>query len=483
MQLLQVSQLLAARRVSDSVTVGVNETTLDYLNQTTLSYFNYTTYNNGTLSNGSSCFLIFDQYVPTVFPNGTVVNGTSCYFPYYPVDKRGSLGLAFAVLFALSIMFTLVNLSKHGRLYLPQEKRFRAIGRRWQWYWMLFVAVCGIISGVSAVDVDRDYLQNLAIILQNFFFYLMMPGILACVWEGVRHWGSWQERQIYDHDPFSLPSDDRRGTKEFYMPLVFYLFAWLMTNLIAKPAATDSRFKAGGFLALVAWCIICYSLQHSIHYYKPRNRGPFWSFIGFVRSAPTRFLLTIPLLGVVVGYAIASSFMWTINIGNENVNSAWLYGLGYAPVILIIIINEIAGFIVPNEDRALIQQRVDRGQAIDAELGIRTKKPAWWKASSGHGLTTEQRLKALTTEIGGGRATTHNIGRTMELGNMPARPRDEENPFRDPDEITLLEDKGPERRPGLGNPDREAESGRGISSATTATMASRTSQIPPQRVR
>ena len=188
MQLSQVTQMLSARQASDSATVGVNETTLNNLNQTTLSYFNYSSYGNGTLSNGSSCFLIFDQYVPTVFPNGTFVNGTSCYFPYYPVEKRGSLGLAFATLFAISIMFTLVNLSKHGRLYLPQEKRFRAIGRRWQWYWMLFVAVCGVISGVSAVDVDRDYLQNIAIILQNFFFYLMMPGILACVWEGVRHW-------------------------------------------------------------------------------------------------------------------------------------------------------------------------------------------------------------------------------------------------------------------------------------------------------
>ena len=256
-----------------------------------------------------------------------------------------------------------------------------------------------------------------------------------------------------------------------------------MTNLIAKPSATDKRFKAGGFLALIAWCIICYSLQHSIHYYKPRNRGPFWSFIGFVRSAPIRFLLTIPLLGVVVGYAIASSFMWTINIGNENVNSAWLYGLGYAPVFLIIVINEIAGIIEPNEDRALIQQRADRGQAIDAELGIRHKKPAWWKAASGHGLTTEQRLKALTTEIGGGRATTQNIGRTMELGNMPTRPRDEEDPFRDPDETTLLGDKGSERRPGPGNSDHDGESGRGNSSATTTTMTSRTSQVPPQRVR
>ena len=50
------------------------------------------------------------------------------------------------------------------------------------------MAACAIIGGVSAVDVDRDYLQSVAIILQTFFFYLMVPGILAVVWEGVRHW-------------------------------------------------------------------------------------------------------------------------------------------------------------------------------------------------------------------------------------------------------------------------------------------------------
>jgi hypothetical protein len=36
--------------------------------------------------------------------------------------------------------------------------------------------------------VDRDYLQQIAIVLQSFFFYLMIPGTLAMVWEGTRHW-------------------------------------------------------------------------------------------------------------------------------------------------------------------------------------------------------------------------------------------------------------------------------------------------------
>jgi hypothetical protein len=85
---------------------------------------------------------------------------------------------------------------------------------------------------VSAIDVDRDYLQSIALIIQNFFFYLMIPGILATVWEGVRHWGSWQERQVYDQEPFSIPQSGRRERKEFWMPLIFYLFAWLVHPLL-----------------------------------------------------------------------------------------------------------------------------------------------------------------------------------------------------------------------------------------------------------
>ena len=200
---------------------GVNITTLNHLNQTLLQYFNYTTYSNGTISNGSSCNLLFDDYVPTLYPNGTWVNGTSCYFPYYPLEKRGSLGIAFASFFSATIMFTLVNLAKHGRLYLPQEKRFRAIGRRWQWYWMLFIAGCGILSSISAIDVDRDYLQNTAIILENFFFYLMVPGTLACVWEGVRHW---YERYSSSHPKSSNGSVGVHGKSDRFMIMIHFHF-------------------------------------------------------------------------------------------------------------------------------------------------------------------------------------------------------------------------------------------------------------------
>ena len=93
---------------------------------------------------------------------------------------------------------------------------------------MLFVAACGLISSFTGVDVDRYYLQSTPIIMQSLFFSLMLPGTLAMVWEAVRHWGSWQERQMIDPNPFMLRQDDRRSKVEFYLPLIFYVFAWLV---------------------------------------------------------------------------------------------------------------------------------------------------------------------------------------------------------------------------------------------------------------
>ena len=158
-------------------------------NKTVINYWNYTLYSNNTISNGSSCFLVFPKYMPDgLLPNGTWVNATTCYQPINPMGPRSLTGIGFAVLFAASIMFIMIHLRKHGRLFLPSEKRFRAVGRRWQWYWLLFVAAFGLISCITGVDVDRDYLPDLALILQLFFYFLMLPATLSAIWESVRHW-------------------------------------------------------------------------------------------------------------------------------------------------------------------------------------------------------------------------------------------------------------------------------------------------------
>ncbi|KAI9735896.1 MAG: hypothetical protein M1834_001362 [Cirrosporium novae-zelandiae] len=424
-----------------------------HFNRTALNYYNYTLYDNGTLSNRSHCYLTFGAYHPHMFSNGSFINATSCYSPYYGIEKRGGLGIAFACLFAASIMFTMIHLRKHGRKFLPDQKRFRPVGRRWQWYWMLFTAACGIISGITAVDVDRDYLQSLPLVLQSFFYYLMLPAILAAVWEGVRHWGSWRERQICDRDPFLLKQNDKRARIEFHMPLIFYLFNFLdffmtiprawgqiekqnssnQALTVAKPTATDARFKAGAFLSICAYIVIICCLLKNLHYYSPPKytHAPIARFFLYT---PFKFLLVIPIVLIPIGYAVASSFDWTISPMRYNVDPAYMYGFGYAPIAAILIVFIVAGYDDPNEDRALIADRIERGRVADTELGI-TKKPSWWSKLHGDAhLSPEQRLRNLTMEVGGGPATGGNIERTLELNRMQKEldeAQSNQDPFRD----------------------------------------------------
>jgi hypothetical protein len=210
---------------SDTLIEGV------HWNLTTLQHWNYTYYSNRTLSNSSQCLLVFEPYTPHLFENGTFRNSTSCYSPVKPLEARSIVGLVYGGIFAVSIVFTFINLRKHGKLFLPREKRWTPIERRLQWYWMFAVAAFGIISSITGVDVDRYYLPELPIVLSTFFWFMMYPATMALVWESVRHWGSWQERQMVDPNTFLLSQDDRRSKVEFYLPLIFYLLFWLVGSL------------------------------------------------------------------------------------------------------------------------------------------------------------------------------------------------------------------------------------------------------------
>lgn len=227
MGLVDVRDMLAFPNGDNSSDTLVSGT---HFNLTTLKHWNYTYYSNGTFSNGSNCFLTFDQYTPVLLANGTFLNSTSCYSPIDSIRTRAIAGLSFGSFFGISLMFTFINLRKHGRHFLPPQKRFRPVGRRWMWYWMIIAAALGMISGISSIDVDRYYLPEFPLVLTNLAWFMTLPSIVASVWESVRHWGSWQERQVIDPNPFSLSQDDKRGKTEFYMPLVFYLFLFLVSG-------------------------------------------------------------------------------------------------------------------------------------------------------------------------------------------------------------------------------------------------------------
>lgn len=115
-------------------------------------------------------------------------NGTNCDAPINPIGTRAILGIICSAFFTIAIILALTCLRKHGATHLPTEKRFRLVSRRWQWYWLITTGFCGLVSGVMAIDVDRDYIQSTALILQCIFYYVMMPTMLAGIWEMTRHW-------------------------------------------------------------------------------------------------------------------------------------------------------------------------------------------------------------------------------------------------------------------------------------------------------
>ncbi|KAK1708819.1 hypothetical protein BDP67DRAFT_621270 [Colletotrichum lupini] len=418
---------------SDTILGGV------HFNLTVLRFWNYTLYTNGTVSNGSNCYVTQQPYTPVyLLPNGTFQNSTWCYDPVNPIGKRAGVGVGFGVVYAFALRFVLANLNRHGRHYLPTTKRFYPIGRRWQWYYAILVCVSAFISLFTNIDVDRFYVIGLPIIINSFFWYLMQMFTIALVWEAVRHWGSWSERQAIDPDPFSLREGDRRSKLEFWMPLWFYLWLWLNFFLIvprnwgeiekqrspdqtaarAAPSATDARFKAATFCLVVCFLTILASLRHSIKHYYPRNRGPLNKFAGLLRYTPWRFLLILPLTACLIAYQGLVSWNFAYSVLNAKASLAAVYAGGYGPALLILYTQIAYGFTSPNEDKELIRQRRERGTQIDREMGY-VPKPAWWRRAKNDDhlvgqMSMRERIARNVRELGGGRATGRGIDETLE---------------------------------------------------------------------
>ncbi|GAB1316904.1 Pheromone a factor receptor [Madurella fahalii] len=433
----------AGDNTTDTVINGV------HFNLTTLDHWNYTLYSNGTLSNGSWCVLTFAPHTPSLLlENGTFANVTWCYEPVRNIGTRAGIAIGYAVAFGVGLVITLVCLNKHGRLHLPAEKRFYPIGRRWQWYWASWVCAMALISLMTSVDVDRYYLPELPIILTSFFWYLMQIGAVAIVWEAVRHWGSWMERQFIDPDPFALRDDDRRSKVEFWVPLWFYLFLWLNFFMIiprnwepiqhqrypqqildeAIPTATDARFKAAAFFLAVCWLTTVFSLRHSIKHYCPRNRGIFNRVAGFLRYTPARFILIVPLAAVIPAYQalVAWHFAWSPL--NANGLVAAIYPGAFTPALLIVYIQAFFGLLLPNEDKELRRQRRVRGQELDREMGI-VNKPAWWRLVNGENIAANESMRDRLTrnvrEINGNKsaaAATPAAGASGPVEMTPVPP-------------------------------------------------------------
>src|SRR5437763_13731293 len=99
MPLLEVRDLLQFPNGDNATDTLINGV---HFNRTALNHWNYTLYSNGTLSNGSNCWLTFKEYKPSLLLNGTFLNATSCYSPIGPIQGRGIISLVFGVSFGIT---------------------------------------------------------------------------------------------------------------------------------------------------------------------------------------------------------------------------------------------------------------------------------------------------------------------------------------------------------------------------------------------
>lgn len=180
--------------------------------------------------------------------------------------------------------------------------------------------------------------------------------------------------------------------------------------MFAEPTATDARFKAATFCLFIAWLTIVVSVWHSIHHYEERNRGFLNRVVGGLGFMPFRFVLILPLSLAMVAYQGLAAWDFDVSPLKQATNYIAMYVGGYAPALLIIIIQNVAGFTRSNEDKALIQQRRKRGAELDSELGL-VRKPAWWSRVNGdHGPGgMRDMILRNVREVGGGRATAQNV--------------------------------------------------------------------------
>lgn len=144
----------------------------------------------------------------------------------------------------------------------------------------------------------------------------------------------------------------------------------------AKPAALDARFKVASALATIGLGLIVFRLGSGSQVYRSK--------------IPLTLLLIIVLLAIRIAYGLAGTWVWALSPYRLSIHIGWLYGLGYAPTILILMLLNGRGYLNENEDKILISQRASRGDASNHSIHIalqdrgnrtrsrRNTPPPWW---------------------------------------------------------------------------------------------------------
>lgn len=346
--------------------------TLNDSQQARFDGFNYSTYGNGTISNWSRCFLVRSGYLtPIIFPNGTVVNGTACDTPDNAITPAGIATLVIGVLAAVIIPVTAYNLKKHGRSLLFR-KRTMPHPYRWEYYWCMINSAVLCIAGCFFMDVTRCVAQGTSMSIYGILFEASCACMLATVWELTRNWNRQSRERFKDEFADFSPAEERaRPTYrlEFILPCTFYLFAficlfvealrpWTRIVKLYAPDAMDSRFRAGAFIGIVALAHIPAMFIMTVLSWRPRLKS----------AEVAAILLCLAFCIIRVAYQIAQFWDYSINSLNPDARIAVTVPVGWLPVLMVLIIVNVKGLLVPNEDEFLVNRRKQREKEFRANM-------------------------------------------------------------------------------------------------------------------
>ncbi|WBW71946.1 DUF2434 family conserved fungal multispanning membrane protein [Schizosaccharomyces osmophilus] len=306
-------------------------------------YF-YQVYGNGTVSNGTLCYLWRQQNWPSITEEGSVLNGVNCDSPVKKLAGHGAVGIVSACLGFLLIPLLILNIGKFN--VAGATKGFQ---RRAEFCWMILLILVMAVSGFAYIDVDRSLVQGISLCIFSFCFHSNVPMLVLVYWHYVSTYGfiRWRERTVVGEEMDGNERMQRIEKMEYGMPVVVYILAiigfllagfhsWGKLARGEEGVATNARFKASAILNLLG--LLC-------------CEGAFCMYlIEFGRDRRKRWM-SVNAGGLMVlireVYGCLSSWNYHWNASNPKVNPGIAFGLGYLPELLLGLVICLYGLLTP----------------------------------------------------------------------------------------------------------------------------------------
>ncbi|GAO47793.1 hypothetical protein SAICODRAFT_22626 [Saitoella complicata NRRL Y-17804] len=340
---------------------------------------------------------------------------------------QGAVGITYFILYAISLGFTLYNLSKHG------IHKVGYANRRRPWSWVSLYCVTRFIGVLFSVDVARDLNHQTSASVFDFFYIVSFLFLIVAVYEFIQQWCTFAYKAhlinnpIIAADPAKIPMTRARQV----LPYVFW--PWCAVTFILMIAGNSFGKMSQGYKNEVL------SPQlHTVSFlYLPIIIIPYVILYvsGRTFQAPKGYpylslLPMLPMLLMKVAYVIVSSFSYMVNPLSPTNNPAYTGLLGLLLEFCVLVLIQIRGLAMAPLKEILPE--------TDEERGIKKPKPKAKVRSSETTRTKSNEIKMIKIE-----ARRLNSGMTQASGSSTTST----------DEITVVDEKGQETLEGPTNAD------------------------------